>query len=102
MTIRLDYDQHGLPTTVWLDGVAYTPDELRDHIARSRALTTVARWLVEEVATSRRQRRLLAHWQQYAHRMQRLAVCQAIMFYGHAAFIRYLQREKLKMVKERR
>lgn len=77
MTIRLETDNAGAPHTVWLDGTRYTLDELRSHIARSAALTTVVRWLTDERATTRRQRTLLAHWQRYGHRMQTTARTQA-------------------------
>ena len=77
MTIRLETTATGEPASIWIDGKEYTLDELRNHLARSHALTTVARWLDEELRTARRQRRLLAHWQRYGAGMQRVAWQQA-------------------------
>lgn len=77
MTIRLETDPAGEPHTVWFDGRKYTLDELRTHIARSAALTTVLVWLTQERATTRRQRHLLSHWQRYGARMQATARTQA-------------------------
>jgi hypothetical protein len=77
MTIRLETDPAGEPHTVWFDGRKYTLDELRNHLARSAALTTVLVWLGQERATTRRQRKLLGHWQRYGAGMQATARTQA-------------------------